>query len=651
MSNGEPLPGGGGESNPETGSLSGGVGPEEAELAARALEGLDAGLPGGRQGGFFRKGLGELTHGVKEAGGKVAGGIGGGVGAGLGKAGEAIGAVGGGIGGTVGETAHRMGNLSMKDLGGAVKIAARHWVDNLNPANLKDKDWLWRAGFGFGVAESLAFTALPLPLKGFAKAGINLVIIQGTHIALNLPRAREEARVKREHAGYQITINEEITKIAEKYSGAHQRIKDFALGLSAGAMYGSLTSAVYEVGKEALGWNLQAALQGRFKPGQGPAATGGATPAETPTGTPAPKTAGLVGGEAPKMPAPIRAPAPAIEATATPTPAAGPGGLPGGMETLHPPASPAPVTLPGTPHPATPTPSSTHVAPSGAEGGTPAPAGSEAPPAPVAKPPVVPPAQPAAPAPSLAEATPAAAPHIPETITLPKGSNPWTEVKGYLQQSLGREPSGPEIQEAVSRVLAENNIADTHNILPGDLKIHGVNEYIQQLKGGQPLPAITEQVTNIRAVEVGAEVAQKAITEQAQATEILANNVSSALEAAPDLFTDQAIAHGTNVGQMLQDAGYQVTWTGADAEMLGAHIAANNDTLTEMWHQMVAHQNIPENPFPVGLTELNELVADAQKGDKEALRKLLAALRYIPAGQKFRILNKEGISAVLGALG
>lgn len=149
-------------------------------------------------------------------------------------------------------------------------------------------------------------------------------------------------------------------------------------------------------------------------------------------------------------------------------------------------------------------------------------------------------------------------------------------------------------------------------------------------------------------------VTQNALIEQAQATDAVAQNVSTALEATeatPDLFTDQAIAHGTNVGQMLQDAGYQVTWTGADAEMLGAHIAANNDMLTEMWHNMAAHQNIPESPFPVGLTELNDLVAKAQAGDKEALRRLLAALRYIPAGQKFRILNKEGISAVLAALG
>ncbi|EKE03839.1 MAG: hypothetical protein ACD_20C00144G0004, partial [uncultured bacterium] len=307
-----------------------------------------------------------------------------------------------------------------------------------------------------------------------------------------------------------------------------------------------------------------------------------------------------------------------------------------------------------------------------------------------------------------------------------KGSNPWTAVRSYLQQSLGREPSGPEIQEAVSRVTAENNIADAHNVLPGDLKIHEVNEYIQQLKGGQPLPAVTEQVTNIRAAEVGkvlssvqneavnkaleqsnhtladvdlaaidkahqaiqhvledkanavydvssgaeagqnafeswlaqdathqqlAEVAQQVLNEQTQVAEAVAQNVSTALEAAPDLFTDQAIAHGTNVGQMLQDAGYQITWTGADAPMLGAHIASNNDMLTEMWHQMAANHNIPESPFPVGLTELNDLVAKAQAGDKETLRRLLAALRYVPAGQKFRILNKEGISAVLGALG
>lgn len=583
--------------DPGTGDQSGGAGsPEEKrrELREGALEEQLSGVSAARPG-FFKKGLGK----VGDAAGVV---------------GRTIGDTAGRIGGGIGEKAGGIGQvISSGELKQAVGIGFRHWAENLNPKNFVQKDWLWRIGFGVGAAESAAFIALPLPLKGFAKAGLNLAITQGTHLVLNLPRAREEARMQRLLKLYPASMDEEMAKIAEKYGKAHQRIKDFALGLSAGAMYLSLGSIVSEVGKEAF--------------------------TATATGTPPPKMpAGLVGGEAPKIPTATAAPGPATETiaspTATPTIAAGPGGLPGGnLEVLATPTEVPPVTAFPTPAPTLAQPPA--AAPFGPE--TPAQAGSpdivQPPPAPLVS-------SPAAPLPTETGAI---------DLLLEDKAAEVGKVLPSMQDEVVKkalEQSNHTLADIDQAAIDRAHQAVQHAL---EEKANAVYDVSGGAEAGQN--AFESWLAQDATHQQLTEVAQQAINEQTQVTEALTQNVSSALETAPDLFVDQAIAQGSNVGQMLQDAGYQVTWTGADAPMLGAHIAANNDMLTDMWQQMAANHNIPESPFPVGLTEINDLVAKAQTGDKEALRKLLAALRYIPAGQKLKILNKEGISAVLGALG
>lgn len=378
-----------------------------------------------------------------------------------------------------------------------------------------------------------------------------------------------------------------------------------------------------------------------------------------------------------------------------------PGGLAPGPDVGQPPPAPAPPAKAGL--------------------------GAEVPPA--AAKPAAAPGQPAVQsvgsAPPMTEAVPPATTHTLETISLPKGSNPWHEIENYLKQSLGgKEPSGSEVQEAVNRFMAENSIKDAHNVRPGTLKVHEVNQYIQELKGGQPVsaPPAVETVANIRAGEVGknllirdeivdkalgglskaqvdsvsfakgqqaiqqimedhankihdgifakhpgagldeikaaygqeysnwlhSEAAQKemlaagkeAIKNQLQIEDSLAKNVAAGLKANPSLAHEVVIFKGTTAGDIL----HLKSVTPLDAPLLGANIAANHDMLTYNWAQVAQHYpNLQADVnFPVSLSEINQLVADAQNGDQEALRRLIRALHWIPAGGRFKLILGNG---------
>ena len=127
--------------------------------------------------------------------------------------------------------------------------------------------------------------------------------------------------------------------------------------------------------------------------------------------------------------------------------------------------------------------------------------------------------------------------------------------------------------------------------------------------------------------------------------------MTDALTANPGLFTEHSISSGTTVGDMLVDAGHQVTWGTADAQLFGAHIAANHNLLSQMWEKMAeAHPNLVSGPFPVSLSEINDLVAKAQMGDEEALRRLTEALHWIPSGAQFKILTQDGNAQILAML-
>lgn len=584
----------------------------------------------------------------------------------------------------------------------AIGIGLRNWAKNLNPIG-KDRAWVLGAAVG-GIEGLLVMAAGPIPGKGFIKAGANAAAMQGFWAVSRWGRMRGEKRIRERFSGDEDGLKRQLTEYEERYARASGRMRNFFAGVSAGAVYGSAFG---------LGLEMFKVFPMSFQEGPTAATTGTST--EGVAGTPGPKTAGLGTGETPKTPVATAAPGPAVEATATPTPAAGPGGLPGGnleaatsptaestatatatplpaaSSTPEPPPSPLPTATPTETPTATATATATSTpteVPSATATSTAIPLSTQTPsPVPTSTPgafeqgPSLPDGL-APTSPDIGEPPPAVTPPGPGLAEAPSAIT--QAVKEEAIKVISNDPNyALEKAAEVGKVLPNmqddivQKILEQNNDSLSDLDAAALERAHQAIQHALEEKANTFFDNNLQAnpgaglesvVEAGqksfeswlssdlthdqlADIAKQAITEQAQVTDALTQNVSTALEAAPDLFTDQVIANGTNVGQMLQDAGYQMTWTGADAQMLGAHIAANNDMLTEMWHNMAAHQNIPESPFPVGLTELNDLVAKAQAGDKEALRKLLAALRFIPAGQKFRILNKEGISAVLGALG
>ncbi len=85
----------------------------------------------------------------------------------------------------------------------------------------------------------------------------------------------------------------------------------------------------------------------------------------------------------------------------------------------------------------------------------------------------------------------AAKPEVAESVKLPPGSNPWNEVSQYLHDQLGRNPTNLEIRQAVTQLLADNDITDATRIPAGtELNLEGVNQYLGQILSEQPpIPA------------------------------------------------------------------------------------------------------------------------------------------------------------------
>lgn len=145
--------------------------------------------------------------------------------------------------------------------------------------------------------------------------------------------------------------------------------------------------------------------------------------------------------------------------------------------------------------------------------------------------------------------------------------------------------------------------------------------------------------------------ASAALTEHLTVQQEIAENLSQVLSSTPDLATEVITTQRDTVGQMLIDHGYNITWGATDAEVLGAHIAANYNQLSNMWGAMAQVDNLPAGVhFPVSLTDLPNLIEQAQSGDAGALQKLKDALHWIPAGKKFTILNAEQLTKILAAL-
>lgn len=145
------------------------------------------------------------------------------------------------------------------------------------------------------------------------------------------------------------------------------------------------------------------------------------------------------------------------------------------------------------------------------------------------------------------------------------------------------------------------------------------------------------------------DAAKSVLTDQQAVHDHLLNSVAAEISKPGEVVAEVALDRGSTVGQMLVEHGYDFTSWGTDnADVLGAHIAANYDLLNDTWGNVASAGNFPEGMhFPVGMEELNDLIDKAKGGDAQALQQLKDALHWLPANKSFKILNKSAIGAII----
>lgn len=225
------------------------------------------------------------------------------------------------------------------------------------------------------------------------------------------------------------------------------------------------------------------------------------TPTTTPTITATASPTVVSGGTGLSSPTPtatIAEASPSPTATETPqpptsTPTTRPTFTPTATETQSPTATATarptftPTAEPTVEPTASPSPTPTAPAPTPSPSPSPSPSPEASPPPVEPKPPV------------------ALPPSGPETVSLPPGSYPNRAMYELLESKLGRPPVPTEVNDAVSRFMAENNLNDSHNV-PADkpLGVHSVNEYIKGLTGGKvELPVEIQTLPNTVTIESG----------------------------------------------------------------------------------------------------------------------------------------------------
>lgn len=524
--------------------------------------------------------------------------------------------------------------ISAQKIWGALKTGVKNWAKNLDP---RGKDKAWVAGAALSAVESAAFImAVPIPgMSGLVKSGLNLAAAQGVYGATRGLYSLKERQVKASFSGDELT--EKLSELENGHALAAGRVRNFFLGVSAGATYASATGLVGNAGLEAakqvgLGMELNVGevVNGIIERARGVLYAGDVVREKLAEGVKAPDIGGGIRGLFDRF----RGGAPAGAETPTPTPTPTP------TETAV--AGVAPTAAPEITATPTPTPTSTPISVE------------TVPAAPVE----AAPAAPSTPA-GLSPEAKAALDTIADNPEYLAQKAAWVGKElpiadKVIEDTLAK--TGKSLSELDPVTLEKAKLAIQHAMENQANKLFDANlEQLVQTDPTVDLAAIVEAshkagadwLTDPTAQLQLSEVAQKAITDQLAATDVLVDKVTAGLEADSSFFTDKVIASGTTVGQMLHEAGYQVTWTGADAKMFGAHILANYDMLTDMWDKMADNRLIPQSPFPVSPFEINDLVAKAEAGDKEALRRLVQALHLIPAGARLRILTTAGLDKAL----
>lgn len=219
-----------------------------------------------------------------------------------------------------------------------------------------------------------------------------------------------------------------------------------------------------------------------------------------------------------------------------------------------------------------------------------------------------------------------------------KGFDPSTVPHSAL------EAARQAVQHAVE--AQTNTFTDAAALTATD--VPGLRTAVTQ--GGQQL---TEWLASADAQSHLADVARHAVESNLAIEGNLANQVTALLteHAASSLASEPLVTTGNTVSELLSQAGHNITWTADNAELLGAEIAVNIDPLKNMWHAMATvHPDLVSGPFPIGLSELADIVNKAKNGDAAALQLLIKTLHWISPGEKFKILTQAGVQDIIGLL-
>lgn len=591
-----------------------------------------------------------------------------------------------------------MARSLFRRLGGLTVSVGKNWINNLDPRG-KDAAWRWGA-LTLGAGEAAVMALLPTgPGSGLVKAGINLALAQTAYAgaktwyaraekqAFSLSSGSEEGleditdtRIRQLIAGQNLQ-EQELNTISEKRKQTNQKIRNFFLGASAAATYLSATGLLLSAG--GFDEQIRQRFESMFSSQQDQVSTPATAPASpspspSPSPTPSPSPSPLPTETAVSAAAPAASETPTAALTATVPPATET--VAAGAETPTPSATPTTTaTAPAAPQ-AAPPPAPQHLV---GPDQLPPPAYEPPPAAPPRPLPVGPEqVQPAYQPPQFASVP---RPVVgPDQFTPPAYEPPaavTTVAKDSLEKLLAANPDLAKAPAAlVGEYLNQTDIATQEaltqaRIDPSQLSADSY-EKIRMAVQHKLEGAAQSQFENLAGQTTNPDVIAHSLREEfvriidtPKFHESLVDTAKAHLEnhqidhgrlmesVAQEIIKPESLAEevvlkrGDTVYQLLIDHGHSVNLGTADAEVLGAHIAANHDLLNNFWGQMASSGNLPEGfHYPADLAEISDLVEKAKNGDAQALQKLKDALHWVPAGQKFKILSKAGISGVLSVI-
>lgn len=117
-----------------------------------------------------------------------------------------------------------------------------------------------------------------------------------------------------------------------------------------------------------------------------------------------------------------------------------------------------------------------------------------------------------------------------------------------------------------------------------------------------------------------------------------------------DKLTDPDFVHivdvhkGDSFNKILEDAGHNLTYTGEDSKIIGAHLIANHQLLIDSTHKAEASgfatASVPSDK------EIIDLIYSAENGNHEAFYQLQEPLHQLPISSKFKIIKPEQLEEI-----